>query len=579
MMKELFRRLALFRDRRGNVAITTALVSPLILYCLGLGIDYGMMTLQQQRLQQLSDIGAITAASNITNANTALLNNLQSNGTTAALASGSSYLTSNGSITASMANSGQYETLGNMVLGTYKADATIAPQNRFSSSGSAPYDAVRVTLTQKAVMPFASAFATAPTLSATGTAASDTVAAFSIGSRLASLNGGILNQLLGSLLGTQISLKLVDYQSLVGAKVNLLSFLNLLATDLNLTAGSYNDLLATSVPYDKILGALGKMTNLSPAVIRIVNGLGKSLGTTKLTVKLEDLLNLGPEGTNIIGTGPNLNSSISLMNFLSLTAMAANQQKQIAVDLGVALPDLATAKLTLAIGEMAKQTPSAAVGAPGMTVRTPQVRVAIEVAVTGLSLIAGLKLRVPLYVELAPAEARLASITCVGGNMPNAVVGIDAVPGVAEIALGDVDTSAFVNFGTKPRVTQAAIIDSLLLRILASAQIDIANMSPTRLTFQPSEISAGTIKTVSTKDITTSLVQSLLKNANISIQLLIITIGTPSGVLSALADTLSLVTAPVDQLLYNLLGLLGIGIGQADIQVTDARCMQPVLVQ
>jgi uncharacterized membrane protein len=219
------------------------------------------------------------------------------------------------------------------------------------------------------------------------------------------------------------------------------------------------------------------------------------------------------------------------------------------------------------------------VGAPGTIVRTPQVRAAIEVSVTGLSLIAGLKIRVPLYVEIAPAEAKLASISCVGGSMPNAVVGIDAVPGVAEIALGDVDTSAFVNFGSKPRVTPAAIIDSLLLKVIASAQVDIANMSPTRVTFQPSEISAGTVKTVSTSTILTSAVQSLLKNANISIQVLILTLGTPSAVLGAVADTLSAVTAPVDQLLYNLLGVLGVGVGQADIKVTDARCMQPVLVQ
>lgn len=577
-MKRLLTQVAFWCDRRGNVAITTALVSPLILYCLGLGIDYGMMTLQQQRLQQLSDIGAITAASNITSANSTLLSNLQSNGTTAALATGNTYLTSTGPITAAAANSDQYETLANMVLGTYTADATIPPANRFSS-GSSPSDAVRVTLTQKAVMPFASAFADAPTLSATGTASSERLAAFSIGSRLVNLNGGILNQLLGSLLGTTISLKLVDYQSLVSANINLLSFLNILATDLNLTALSYDELLATDVTYDKILGALGKSTNLSPAVVRIINSLGKSLNKTQLTVKLQDLLNLGPVGKNIVGTGPNLGVNMSVMNFLSVTAMAANQNKQVAVDVGAALPGLLTAKMTVGIGEIAQQTPTAAVGEPGTTIRTPQVRVAIEVAITGLSLIAGLKIRLPLYVELAPAEARLASITCVGGNMPNAVVGIDAVPGVAEIALGDVDTSAFVNFGTKPRVTQAAIVDSLLLKILASAQIDIANLTPTRITFQPSDITAGTIKTVSTKDAVTSLVQSLLKNANISIQLLMLTIGTPSGILSALADTLSVVTAPVDQLLYNLLGLLGIGIGQADIQVTDARCLQPVLVQ
>lgn len=578
-MQRLLGRLASLRDRRGNVAVTTALVSPLILYCLGLGIDYGMMTLQQRRLQQLSDIGAISAASDIANAQTALLNNLQSNGTTAAVASGSSYMTSNGLVNAATANSGQYETVANLVLGTYTADTSIPLANRFSSTGTTPYDSVKVTLTQKAVMPFASAFATAPTLSATGTASSERLAAFSVGSRLASLNGGILNQLLGTLLGTQISLKVADYQSLVSANVNLLSFLNLLATDLKLTGVSYNQLLATDVTYDKLLGALGKSTNLSAGVVTLINNLGKTLGTTKLTVKLQDIVNLGPLGSNIVGTSPNLTATMNVLDLISATAMAANQQKQIALDLGAALPGVATAKLTLAIGEMSQQTPALAVGAPGTIVRTPQVRAALEVAVTGLSLIAGLKLRVPLYIELAPAEAKLASITCVGGSMPNAVVGIDAVPGVAEVDLGDVNTSAFVNFGSEPRVTPAAIIDSLLLKVIASAQVDIANMSPTRLNFQPSEISAGTIKTVSTSTVLTSTVSSLLKNATITIQLLILTIGTPSGVLSAVADTLSVVTAPLDQVLYGLLGLLGLGIGQADVSVTDARCTQPVLVQ
>ncbi|NTJ68094.1 hypothetical protein G6M50_21975 [Agrobacterium rhizogenes] len=578
-MQRFLGRFASLRDRRGNVAVTTALVSPLILYCLGLGIDYGMMTLQQRRLQQLSDIGAISAASDIANAQTALLNNLQSNGTTAAVASGSSYMTSNGLVSAAIANSSQYETMANLVLGTYTADTSVPLTNRFSSTGTSPYDSVKVTLTQKAVMPFASAFATPPTLSATGTASSERLAAFSVGSRLASLNGGILNQLLGTLLGTQISLKVADYQSLISANVNLLSYLNLLATDLKLTGVSYNQLLATDVTYDKILGALGKSTGLSSGVVTIINNLGKTLGTTQLTVKLQDIVNLGPLGSNIVGTSPNLTANMNVLDLISATAMAANQQKQIALDLGAALPGVATAKLTLAIGEMSQQTPALAVGAPGTIVRTPQVRAALEVAVTGLSLIAGLKLRVPLYIELAPAEAKLASITCVGGSMPNAVVGIDAVPGVAEVDLGDVNTSAFVNFGSEPRVTPAAIIDSLLLKVIASAQVDIANMSPTRLNFQPSEISAGTIKTVSTSTVLTSTVSSLLKNATITIQLLILTIGTPSGVLSAVADTLTVVTAPLDQVLYGLLGLLGLGIGQADVSVTDARCTQPVLVQ
>jgi uncharacterized membrane protein len=58
-----------------------------------------------------------------------------------------------------------------------------------------------------------------------------------------------------------------------------------------------------------------------------------------------------------------------------------------------------------------------------------------------------------------------------------------------------------------------------------------------------------------------------------------ITIGTPTLVQAALAETLSVATAPIDSLLYNTLMLLGIKVGEADVRVTDLRCMNPALVQ
>jgi len=70
-------------------------------------------------------------------------------------------------------------------------------------------------------------------------------AAFSVGSRLASLNGGILNALLGGLLGGNISLSVMDYNSLVSADVDVLSFTDALATQLHLTGVSYSDVLAS----------------------------------------------------------------------------------------------------------------------------------------------------------------------------------------------------------------------------------------------------------------------------------------------------------------------------------------------
>ncbi|TCU11840.1 hypothetical protein EV132_11611 [Rhizobium sullae] len=160
-----------------------------------------------------------------------------------------------------------------------------------------------------------------------------------------------------------------------------------------------------------------------------------------------------------------------------------------------------------------------------------------------------------------------------------ASIGVDVVPGVAEIALGDVDPSAMANFGSKPRVTRAAIIDAILLKVSAMADVNPTNMSKARRTFQSSDIAAKTVKNVSTHDSLISAVQSLLRNTAIQIQLLFLTLGSNAAVQSAIADTRSCVTAPIDELLYNTPHMLGIKIGEADVRFPDARCQQSVLAQ
>src|SRR5690606_28739058 len=51
------------------------------------------------------------------------------------------------------------------------------------------------------------------------------MAGFSIGSGLASLDDGVLNQVLGGLLGTSVSLDLVSYQGLATTSISVLEFL------------------------------------------------------------------------------------------------------------------------------------------------------------------------------------------------------------------------------------------------------------------------------------------------------------------------------------------------------------------
>jgi len=566
------------RDSSGNIAISAAICAPLIIYSLGMGIDYGMLTLQQRRLQQLSDIGAIAAAADINHAPEQLLANFKENGVDAAITTENGYLTGSGTLPKG-SDLSQFQAVVSYMPGSYFADLSISPDQRFVA-GKQPYDAVKVAVSQKGELAFANIFATAPTLSAAGTASAAKVAAFSVGSRLASVNDGVLNALLGALLGTSINLKAVDYESLASTDINLLSFLDLLATNINASAATYDELLATDISYPRLLNTLGKTPGLPATVDKTLSSLEKALGTTQIKVKLEDILNLGSTGERAIGSGSHLEVVASAMELISATALAANQKKQVAANVNSAIPGLLNVKLTLAVGERPVGYAANAVGTSGSAVRTPQIRLAIETSVPGIGIIGGMKLRVPLYVEVAYAEARLSSIACLGGGAKNVNVGVEAVPGVAEIALGDVDTSAFANFGSKPRVTKATLLDVLgLLKASAIADVNVTNLDKSRLTFQPSDIAAKAVKNVSTRDTLTSTVQSLLGNTDIDVQLLTLTLGTPKAVTAAVSQTLTGVTKPLDELVYNTLSMLGIKIGEADIRVTDARCQQSVLVQ
>ncbi|MDE1158519.1 MAG: TadG family pilus assembly protein [Neorhizobium sp.] len=564
-------------DRSGNIAITTALTLPLMLGVLALGVDYGSLTLQKRQLQEMADLAAISAASQVAAPEQAVLQYFTLNNMNYAVRQDSTLLTPNATLPYDPTN--VYRNVSgyaDVVRGHYVPDPTVAAGSRFQA-GVQPYDSVRVTLHQKGSLYFASSFATPPDLGATGTAATDRVAAFSIGSRLASINEGLLNQLLGQMLGTTISLKAMDYQSLADAQINVLSTLDVLALNLGLQAGTYDSLLKTNINYGVLLTAIGKTTGLTPAVQTIVNNLQKTLNKTAVNVQLQNVLSLGSVAPKLIGQAGNLTVNASVFDIISAAATAANGGKQLALDLGATLPGLGGVKVTLAIGQPAVATPHLAVGSPGSVVRTAQTRLAVEVVVDGLQAVLGLKVRIPLYVEVAYAEARLANITC-STSSNTATVDIDAIPGVAEIAIGDVNTSNFSNFGTEPRVTRAALISTLLLSVSGMADAQSTNMTTKRLTFSPSDIASNKIKTISTENALSSLSSTLLGNLDLRIDLLGLGFSL-QPVTAALGATLGAALTPIDSLLYNLLLVLGVRIGEADIQVGGATCRNPVLVQ
>ncbi|RVB36808.1 hypothetical protein EN902_20970, partial [Mesorhizobium sp. M7A.F.Ca.CA.001.16.1.1] len=531
---------------------------------------------------------AITAASNMTNVNAAVVTTLTDNGMPGVV----------------VQSSGQTiepavgKTVVTVTPGRYVASGANVGQ-RFQASIT-PYNAVRVTLKKIPARYFASSLIPTPVIGTQATASMTPQATFSVGSRLASLDGGILNALLGGLLGSNISLSVMDYNALISADVSVLSFVDGLATQLNLTGVSYSDVLASKATVGQIATAMANVPGLGNTAKAALQTIA-SKSTSTVQIPLSHLVDLGSVGKLGLGQRPaGLGVDASALGMLTAAAGLANGSKQVDVALGATIPGVLSTTLAIAIGEPPQSSPWLAVGEAGTVVRTAQTRIKLLVTVGvgnpnlggGISL---LSVKLPLNVEVAYAEAKLTDINCPTG--PDSLkVTIAAKPGIAAVnlAASDADNSptAFADFSNPQSFSDANIADVslnlLLLKIplilvKGSAGADITNVSPTNLVFNKTEIAAKTIKTTPTRDITQTLTTSLVDKLSLSVNALGILgldvtalLGTVKPAVTTLLKT---VTAPVDTLLYNLLDTLGVHLGVADVRVTGATCGRAVLVQ
>ncbi len=568
---------ALLADRAGNIGTLAALSLPLLVFSIALGVDFGYLTVQQRQLQASADLAAIAAAANVGEAEKSAASYFALNGMPVTVTD-----KDGGNVIQPITlPAGTKRTLAAAKIerGRYTADPDITPEARFKAA-STDADAARVTLTRPADLFIASIFMPEPpVLSAVGSAARNKIAAFSVGTRLASLNDGILNALLGQLLGTNLSLKVMDYRALVDTDIAVNPFLKAVATQLNLTAATYEEVLNAGITMPQLLASMRAVDGLSATTKSALRTIEQATASSKVKLPLSRILNIDPKKGLAVATGGDWQMAVNALQMVSAAAALANGKNQVALDLGTSLPGLAAVTVRLAIGEPPVETPAHRLGEPGSAVRSAQTRLAVEVSFDGLATLAGLRIKLPLYVEVAASEAKLADIRCLGGTAENANVSVDAVPGVAEIALGKVDPSVLSDFSDEARVQKARILDSGLVRIDAIAHVEAKNLGRTRLAFSPTEIAARTVKTVSTRDTLTSTVTTLLQNLDLDIQVLFLTLGTPKAVTSALASTLATVTSPIDELLYNLLLVVGVRVGEADIRVTGVRCQRPALVQ
>ena len=538
------------RDERGGIAVTTALFGGLFCVLAAMAVDAGSITLKARQVQGAADLAAMAAAHDLAHAEAAA------------------------QATAS-ANLNDVQAVG-VVRGGYVADARVKPRDRFTPGAAEP-NAARVEVTAPAPLFFGRWILQRDSVSVRKTATAAIPggrpqAMFSIGSRLASLDGGLANALLSGLLGSNVSLTVMDYRALAGARVNLLQFSDALAADLGLTAGDYDALLQQEVTAGQAL-----------KVLETVAGADARSALSKLTrtpvdarLKLKDLI--GVEAGAKQGLREALNADVGVMDLIMASLETANGERQVALDLG-ARAGLADLDILLAIGERPNKSPWLTITAQGKPViRTAQARLYLKA--TSAQALAGLtQVQVPILVEAASSEARLERITCAGTT----TVALAVRPGVARARIGAVDESKLKNFKTALTSSPATVLSVLkLVTLKAHADLEIADQTWTDVSFTAADIDQNTVKTARSRAFVHGLIVSLLQRLDVEVE-----VGVLGGLgLGNLKGALGLLLTPLgpvlDGVVQPLLDLLGLRLGEADVQVHGVQCPNqgrtPVLV-
>jgi uncharacterized membrane protein len=541
-------------DQRGNIAIMSAGGMILAVCCAALGVDVGTIAADRRKTQTAADLAAIVAASNLGNA-------------------------TNAAQAAVTTNNYPASALVGVELGTYTANSAVAAQSRFVTPATGTANAARVTL-QTATPLYFSHFFTGSnnfTIKTTATATTTAMASFSIGSRLASLNGGLLNSVLGSMLGTTLSLSVMDYNALLSARIDAFSFLSALATRVSLTGVTYDTLLKSNIKIGDILAAAlsaQQSANGSGTATTALSTISQASASVTTKITPGTLIDAGPYANLIVGAKPKDGVSISLYDLLQATAGIANGTNQIASSVNLGLPGIASASLIATIGARPQGSGWVAVGTQGVSVHTAQTRVLLSIQLIGSG--SASLVNLPVYVEVASGTATLNKVSCGYPNVNTSTVTLGVTPGIVDAWIGNVTAADLNNVSTKPNPGPAPLVNLLGIPIVtAKAHAGMGNTTPVSVNFSYSDIAAQTKKTVNTTNFTSSLTGSLLGDLNISVLGLGLAIPGLGGLVTSI---ISGATSSIDQLLAATLASLGVGIGQADVWVSGIRCDGAVLV-
>jgi uncharacterized membrane protein len=555
----------MLRDQSGAISVVAALSIMMLLAVAAIVIDAGSLYYARRALQATNDAAALAA--------------VQDPDAAAAVA------------TAIFTQNGYSNQTLSVTTGTYTADESLDANSRFVASGSG-VNAVQVIASLQQQGYFASLFGLSnlSTVETKAVAVRIPTATFGAGTRLAELNGGVINSVLGAALGSSLSLSVGDYQSLLETNVSALTFFNQLATDIDVTGG-YSQLASAQVTTGQLVNALAEVTATPGVASGDPSGALVALQSLQLQLRsgsalplsqVVDLSSLAGRGIGNISQGSGPAQQINLMGLLSSAASASATGGVNNLGTALTIPVTGSSVATrVAVGSKMAQLSSADVGS---SIHTAPVRVALVVTLANVNLgVTTATVQVPVYLEAGSGEATLTDMPCsVGGTLAD----IAATSGATTVKFGTVSDAALKNFSAPVTPVAAPVVSISLLgipiQVNISGTINSAGAGPETLSFTQADIDAGTVKSVSGG--VTAPFAGLGSNVTLSTTIL----GNP-GILGPLLNTeLNTLTAALTPVVTNLLDqldsptndaltTLGLQLGITDVRVFDASCRTPTL--
>lgn len=536
----LFR--TLLKDRRASISIASAFAMTMLIGAAALAVDVGSFYLDRRKLQGIADAAALAAAGR-PKQERAVAERIIA------------------------ANCDCNIVIASLVPGTYQPDPAVQTEQRFSAGGSAQ-NAVRIVLTWDRPM-FFGRFLTGrdeTVISASATGARRGYAAFSLGSRVAALRGGVPNALLSALTGSQVNLSVMDYNALASADVDLLAFSDALRTQLNANVLTFGQTLDAQATLPQVLSALAASTDgtASTALSKLATGaVPKALFPSRA-------IDLGPRSSSIRVDEANP-VKVNAMSLLRSMLLLANANRQIDLSVASSLPGGSAVDIALLVGEPPADSPLIAItDTQQVIVRTAQVRLklATKVALPLASV------EIPVYAELGSAAARITDIDCTGGDGA-VTLGVKTSP--AALMIGKVADSDFQNMQRPLDPVPAKLVKLPLASVEGKAELVLSDLNEKPARFTRSEIDQGTTKTVESSGLVAGAAKSLADRIDLKVNILGLGLGL-NGLAGVVGEALGLAAPVLDGVLESLTEILGVHIGEADARVNALRCGKARLV-